>query len=109
MQTRVRRHVVDQCHSLMWAIERLINSKGSNRDFVHLDEDTQKMFCELLKVIEMTNTNYESWLWDKADKVDKAGGDVHGFLPKHMSCKVKAVQDFVATLPPHEAEKKKAA
>ena len=106
MQTRVRRHVVDQCHSLMWAIDRMINSKGVNKDFVHLDGDTQKLFLELLKVMEITNTSYESWLWDKAEKVDQSGGDVHEFLPKHMSCKVKAVQDFVATLPPHPAAEK---
>ena len=90
----------------MWAIERLINSKGSNKDFVHLDEATQRMFCELLKVIEMTNTSYESWLWDKADKIDQAGGDVHKFLPDHMSQKTRAVQEFVATLPPHPAAEK---
>ena len=109
MQKRCRRHLADQCQTLAWAIERLINGKGANKDFVHLDEETQKMFCQLLTAIDVTSRAYESWLWDKADKVDKAGGDVHSFLPKHMSAKVKAVQDFVATLPPHASEVEKAA
>lgn len=95
---RVRRHIHDQLLSLGYAIDKLISAKGKNKDFLELNEETQKMFLNLLNAIDATQKTYGNFLWDRAVKIDKAGGNASLYLPDNMVQKVKVVSDYVATL-----------
>ena len=96
---RVRRHLHDQMLSLMYAIHKMVSSTGKNKDFLKLNDDTQRKFLELLKDIDDTQSHYASYLWDAGVELEKKGQDPRKILPQHMIDKVNAVEEYTATLP----------
>ena len=92
---RNRRHLHDQMGAVIYAVDRCIATKGSNKDFVEMPEQLQKMFLKLLTALDVTFREYENFLWDRATQQEKNGKDFKKNLPAHMVKKVDLVRDYV--------------
>ena len=97
---RVRRHVYDQFVTLEYAVERMIASKGCNKDFQKLPDDLQKGFLQLAPFLDVLRRKYSNWLWDEAVSIEKKKGEkaAENFLPDNLKTKLNAVQKYVKEL-----------
>ena len=88
-----------QLSSLRYCLDRFISCSGPNKDFGQLDEDGQRLFIGLLRGVELAERDYNSFLWDRAERREERGLDPLQGLPEHFAARIRQVKDYIATLP----------
>ena len=96
---RNRRHLSLQLSSLRYCLERFISCCGPNKDYGELDEHGQKLFIGLLRGVELAERDYNSFLWDRAERREERGLDPLQGLPEHFAARIRQVKDYITTLP----------
>ena len=96
---RNRRHLSLQLSSLRYCLERFVSCSGPNKDFGQLDEHGQKLFIGLLRGVELAERDYNSFLWDRAERREERGLDPLVGMPEHFAVRIRHVKDYITTLP----------
>jgi len=84
--------------TLRWAAERFIQCpKRGNRDFQDLPKETQQLFMRLPTFMRLLISQYESWLWSRAERLESSRGieAAKKSMPPTMQEKLQLVLDAI--------------